>query len=80
MTDWYCAPVLGGKQVGFFGNLLYDFKYNAHLLKTPSLLHIGTSDQVVSITHLKSFYEWMTCAKSLKEYQNACHELHADRT
>lgn len=78
LTDWYCAPVLGGPQAGFLGKMLYDFKYNAHLLKVPTYIHYGTNDVVVSIPHLKTFYERMKCEKKFSEYENAWHELHAD--
>ena len=59
--------------------MLYDFKYNAHLLKVPTYVHYGTNDVVVSIPHLKQFYEWLKCEKKFTEYENARHELHTDR-
>ena len=58
--------------------MLYDFKYNAHLLKCPTYVHCGTNDVVVSIPELKIFYERMKCEKKISEYEGARHELHTD--
>jgi len=60
--------------------LLYDFKYNAHLLTTPIYFHVGTNDVVISVSELKQFYEKLKCEKKITEYPNARHELHTDRT
>jgi len=43
--------------------MLYEFKYNAHLLKCPTYMLTGTNDVVVNTKELKIFYERMKCEK-----------------
>ena len=68
----------GGPQLSFFCRLLYSFKYNAHLLKVPTFLHLGGNDVAINNDQCKIFFEKMTCQKRLKEHTHARHSLHTD--